>query len=115
VREAKNYALRPYELEQWDAMFFVRGVCEMFLLDERAGMARKKMRFIIEGDQRPGMNNVGVVIPAGVAHSLRSASSEDVIMVYGTSTQFDPANEGRLCSEVEQCPVPGPWQRYWEA
>jgi dTDP-4-dehydrorhamnose 3,5-epimerase-like enzyme len=114
INEPGNFSLRPYAQEQWDAMFFIRGVCEMFLIDERVGLPRRKMRFIIEGDQRPGSNNVGVIIPAGVAHSLRSASSEDVIMVYGTSTQFDPANEGRLCSEVEQCPVPEPWQTYWE-
>ena len=114
VDEPTNYALRPYEKEQWDAMFFIRGICEMYLIDERAGMPRKQMRFIIEGDGRPGAGNVGVVIPAGVAHAIRSAGSEDLIMVYGTSTQFIPHNEGRLHSEVELAPIPGPWAAYFQ-
>ena len=71
--EPQNFALRPYDREQWDVMFFIQGICEMFLIDERAGMPRNKMRFIIEGDDLRGENNVGVVIPAGVAHAIRSA------------------------------------------
>jgi dTDP-4-dehydrorhamnose 3,5-epimerase-like enzyme len=113
VTDRENYALRPYDREQWDAMFFVRGTVEMLLLDERAGMPRRRMRFIIEGDGRPGPSNVGLVIPAGVAHALRSASSEDVIMVYGTSTTFEPTFEGRLHSEVELAPLPEEWEGYW--
>jgi len=114
VDEPANFAERPYDREQWDAMFFIRGICEMFLVDERAGMPRRKMRFIIEGDQMPGANNAGVVIPAGVAHALRTASSEDLIMVYGTSTSFVPAFEGRLNSGVEQMHLPEDWDGYWK-
>jgi len=113
VDEPQNYSLRPYDKEQWDVMFFVRGMCEMFMIDERAGMPRRKMRFIIEGDQMPGANNVGVVIPAGVAHAIRCASSEDLIMVYGTSTTFVPEFEGRIESGVEQATLPEDWARYW--
>ena len=113
VDEPANFSLRPYDREQWDAMFFVQGTCEMFLVEERPGLPRRKMRFVIEGDNRPGPSNVGVVIPAGVAHAIRSASSQDLIMVYGTSTQFVPANEGRLHSEVELAPVPEPWEAYF--
>jgi hypothetical protein len=51
VEEPENYALRPYDQEQWDMMFFIQGQAEMFLVDERAGMPRRKMRFIIEGAQ----------------------------------------------------------------
>ena len=110
--EVGNYDSRPYEREQWDAMFFVQGTIEFLLVDERAGMPRKVMRFIIEGDNRPGPNNVGLVIPAGVAHALRCASSQDVIMVYGTSTSFVPEFEGRIASDIEQCPLPDDWQAY---
>lgn len=113
VEEPTNYKLRPYDQEQWDVMFFVRGMCEMLLVDERAGMPRKKMRLLIEGDQMPGPNNVGVVIPAGVAHAVRSASSQDLIMVYGTSTTFTPEFEGRIESGVEHSSLPDDWDRYW--
>jgi dTDP-4-dehydrorhamnose 3,5-epimerase-like enzyme len=53
-----------------------------------------------------------VVIPAGVAHALRVESSGDAIMVYGTTTQFDPAFEGRIADGVERAPLPEEWQRY---
>ena len=112
VTEAENYSLRPYDLEQWDVMFMLQGSGEMLLVDERAGMPRKIMRFIIEGDDRRGPNNVGVVIPPGVAHAIRSEASHDFIMVYGTSTKFDPANEGRIAASVEISPLPEDWQRY---
>jgi len=111
--ESTNYADRPYGEEQWDAMFFVQGMIEFLLLDERAGMPRKAMRFMIDGDNYPGKNNIGLVIPSGVAHALRCASSEDVIMVYGTSTTFNPPFEGRLYSDIENCPLPDDWDRYF--
>ncbi len=110
--EPNDFALRPYAHEQWDAMFFVQGIVEMLLVDERAGMPRRMMRFIVEGDDVRGPNNAGIVIPAGVAHALRCASSTDAIMVYGTSTQFDPAFEGRIADGVEKAPLPEEWQRY---
>ena len=114
VDEPENYALRPYYQEQWDVMFFIQGICEMFLIDERAGMPRRKMRFIIEGDDLRGENNVGVVIPAGVAHAIRSASSQDLIMVYGTSTTFAMENEGRIAHDLETPETPADWQKYWD-
>ncbi|MEA3186684.1 MAG: dTDP-4-dehydrorhamnose 3,5-epimerase [Chthoniobacter sp.] len=110
--EPENYGLRPYDREQWDAMFFVQGAVEMLLLDQRAGMERRVMRFLIEGDDRRGPNNAGVVIPAGVAHALRVEGSRDAIMVYGTSTSFDPAFEGRIASDVESAPLPVDWEHY---
>ena len=112
VEEPQNYAGRPYGEEQWDSMFFVQGVIEFLLVDERAGMPRRVMRFIIDGDNIPGPNNIGLVIPAGVGHALRCASSQDVIMVYGTSTVFTPPFEGRIASGVEACPLPQEWQYY---
>ncbi len=114
IDEPENYDLRPYDKEQWDTMFFIRGICEFFLIDEREGLPRRKMRFFIEGDQMPGPNNVGIVIPAGVSHGLRCASSEDLIMVYGTSTIYNPEFEGRLHSSVELAPLPEAWQDHWE-
>jgi dTDP-4-dehydrorhamnose 3,5-epimerase-like enzyme len=112
VAEPENFALRPYDREQWDAMFFVQGNVEMLLVDERAGMPRRVMRFVIEGDDQRGPNNAGVVIPAGVAHALRAEGSRDTIMVYGTSTKFDPAFEGRIADGVERAPLPEEWERY---
>ena len=112
VEEPENYALRPYAREQWDAMFFVQGNVEMLLADERAGLPRRVMRFVIEGDDRRGPSNAGVVIPAGVAHALRVEGSTDAIMVYGTSTQFNPAFEGRIADGVEKAPLPAEWERY---
>ncbi len=114
VDEPNNYTLRPYDQEQWDCMFFISGIAEMFLIDDRAGMPRRKMRFIIEGDDMPGPNNVGVVIPAGVAHAIRCASSKDLIMVYGTSTTFVPESEGRIEHAVEAPTTPADWQSYWD-
>lgn len=112
VEEAENFSLRPYEREQWDAMFFVQGCVEMLLLDERAGFERRLMRFWIEGDNHRGPNNAGVVIPAGVAHALRADGAESVIMVYGTTTSFDPRFEGRIESGIETLDLPPDWQRY---
>jgi dTDP-4-dehydrorhamnose 3,5-epimerase-like enzyme len=112
VDQPADYASRPYDREQWDSMFFAQGVIEFLLVDERAGMPRRVMRFIIDGDNIPGPNNIGLVIPAGVAHALRCGSSQDVIMVYGTTTIFTPAFEGRIASDVEQCPLPADWSDY---
>lgn len=113
IDEPENFALRPYDREQWDIMFFIQGQAEMFLIDERAGMERKKMRFIIEGDDMPGPNNVGVIIPAGVAHAIRCVSSKDLVMVYGTSTTFVPENEGRIAHALETPTTPADWEAYW--
>ena len=112
AEEPTNFALRPYDREQWDAMFFVQGNVEMLLVDERAGLERRIMRFIIEGDDSRGPGNVGVVIPAGVAHALRVEGSRDAIMVYGTTTSFEPAFEGRIADGVERAPLPTEWQAF---
>ena len=103
---------RPYDKEQWDVMFFVRGNAEIFLVDERAGLPRRKMRLIIDGDDAPGPNNAGMVVPAGVAHALRNESSQDLIMVYGTSTSFNPGFEGRIASGVETAGIDRDWAAY---
>jgi dTDP-4-dehydrorhamnose 3,5-epimerase-like enzyme len=115
VDEPENYALRPYDREQWDVMFIVQGVVEMILRDVRAEMPTRTMRFIIDGDDRRGSNNVGVIIPPGVAHALRVEGSQDVIMVYGTSTSFQPAFEGRIASDVETATLPASWEKFLAA
>jgi dTDP-4-dehydrorhamnose 3,5-epimerase-like enzyme len=112
VEEPKNYALRRYAHEQWDIMFFVQGVAEMILHDVRAGLPTRTMRFFVDGDNHPGGNNVGVVVPAGVAHAIRVEGSEDVIMVYGTSTSFEPEFEGRIASEIETATLPDGWAKF---
>ena len=106
---AASGRLRPYALEQWDVMFFLRGRAEMWLVDERVGLERRRMRFFIDGDNHRGPDNVAVVIPPGVAHAIRSESTEDLIMVYGTSTTFDPANEGRIAHGCESDQPPPGW------
>jgi dTDP-4-dehydrorhamnose 3,5-epimerase-like enzyme len=103
---------RPYDREQWDVMFFVQGNVEMLLVDERVGMERRMMRFLIEGDDSSGNQHCGVLIPAGVAHALMVEGSLDAIMVYGTSTRFDPLAEGRIADEVERAGLPAQWQAY---
>lgn len=110
--EPANYELRPYDREQWDAMFFIQGNVEMLLVDERAGLPRRVMRFLIEGDDQRGPHNAGVVIPPGVAHALRAEGSRDLIMVYGTSTTFEPTFEGRIADGIERAPLPGEWAGY---
>ncbi|MEO7933568.1 MAG: hypothetical protein ABIT76_10460 [Chthoniobacterales bacterium] len=112
VSNPNEFSLRPYDREQWDAMFFIQGHAEMLLVDERAGMPRKVMHLFIAGDNHRGADNAGIVIPAGVAHALRAESSEDLIMVYGTSTSFQPTFEGRLASGVELAPLPSDWATY---
>lgn len=107
--ETANHSLRAYDKEQWDVMFFIQGNVEMILIDERAGLPRRVMRFLIEGDDLRGPNNAAVVIPPGVAHALRAEGSRDLIMVYGTSTKFEPAFEGRIASDVESAPLPPEW------
>ncbi len=110
--EPENYSLRRYDDEQWDVMFVVQGVAEMILRDLRAGLPTRTMRFLIDGDNQRSENNVAVVIPPGVAHAIRTESSEDVIMVYGTSTPFRPEFEGRIASDVESAPLPESWQKF---
>ena len=112
VDEPARFDLRPYDREQWDVMFFVQGIVEMLLVDERAGMERRVMRFIVEGDDHRGPHNAGVVIPPGVAHALRAEGSTDAIMVYGTSTKFDPDAEGRIAGAIETAQLPEDWARY---
>jgi dTDP-4-dehydrorhamnose 3,5-epimerase-like enzyme len=112
IDEPENYVLRRYADEQWDVMFFVQGVAEMILRDGRAGMPARTMRFFVDGDNHPGANNVGVVVPPGVAHAIRVEGSEDVIMVYGTSTSFHPEFEGRIASEIETAQLPESWARF---
>lgn len=112
VDKPNDHAARPYALEQWDAMFFVQGTAEMFLVDERAGLERRVMRFFVEGDDARGPNNVGVVIPPGVAHAIRADASRNVIMVYGTSTKFAPEAEGRIASGIETASLPEDWAKY---
>jgi len=112
IDEPENYALRRYAHEQWDVMFFVQGVAEMILRDVRAGLPTRTMRFFIDGDDHPGANNVGIVVPPGVAHAIRVEGSEDVIMVYGTSTSFHPEFEGRIASEIETAQLPESWARF---
>jgi dTDP-4-dehydrorhamnose 3,5-epimerase-like enzyme len=112
VDEPENYRARPYDREQWDVIFFVQGVAEMILRDARAGMAPRVMRFFVDGDNRRSANNVGVIIPPGVAHAIRVEGSEDAIMVYGTSTTFRPEFEGRVASEIETALLPESWQKF---
>jgi hypothetical protein len=38
--------------------------------------------------------------------------STDAIMVYGTSTKFEPSFEGRIADSIERAPLPEDWQRY---
>ena len=112
IDEPENYRLRRYDDEQWDVMFFLQGRVEMILCDVRAGLPRRVMRFFIDGDNHRGNNNVGVVIPPGVAHAIRAEGAEDVVMVYGTSTIFHPEFEGRIASEIETAVLPESWQRF---
>jgi dTDP-4-dehydrorhamnose 3,5-epimerase-like enzyme len=112
VNEPENYKLRRYEDEQWDVMFFLQGRAEVILCDIRAGLTKRIMRFFVDGDNHRSDNNVGIVIPPGVAHAIRSEGNEDVIMVYGTSTIFRPAFEGRIASEIETAMLPESWQKF---
>jgi dTDP-4-dehydrorhamnose 3,5-epimerase-like enzyme len=108
----QNYSLRRYDEEQWDVMFFLQGRAEMILCDVRAGFSKRIMRFFIDGDNHRSSNNAGVVVPPGVAHAIRAEGSEDVIMVYGTSTIFHPEFEGRIASEIETSELPESWQKF---
>ena len=112
IDEPDNYSLRRYNDEQWDVMFFLQGRAEIILCDVRAGFPRRIMRFFVDGDNHRSSNNVGIVVPPGVAHAIRAEGSEDVIMVYGTSTIFHPEFEGRIASEIETAELPESWQRF---
>jgi dTDP-4-dehydrorhamnose 3,5-epimerase-like enzyme len=112
VMQSQKHSLRPYDREQWDVMFFLQGRAEIFLRDARAGLPERTMRFFVDGDNHRGRNNVGIVIPPGVAHAIRAEGSEDVIMVYGTSTTFQPEFEGRIASEIETAELPASWRKF---
>ena len=112
VDEPENFSLRRYEDEQWDVMFFAQGRAEMILREARAGLPPRTMRLFIDGDDHRGPNNAAVVIPPGVAHAIRVEGSEDLIMVYGTSTAFRAEFEGRIASEVETAQLPESWEKF---
>jgi dTDP-4-dehydrorhamnose 3,5-epimerase-like enzyme len=112
IDEPDNYSLRRYDEEQWDVMFFLQGRAETILCDLRIGLSRRIMRFFVDGDNHRSNNNVGIVVPPGVAHAIRAEGSEEVIMVYGTSTIFHPEFEGRIASEIETAHLPESWQQY---
>ena len=112
IDEPDNYSARSYDDEQWDVMFFIQGRLEIILFDIRAGLPRRTMRFYVDGDNHRSDNNVGIVIPPGVAHAIRVEGTEDVIMVYGTSTVFRPEFEGRIASDVETAALPESWQKF---
>jgi dTDP-4-dehydrorhamnose 3,5-epimerase-like enzyme len=112
IDEPENYSVRSYDKEQWDVMFFIQGRVEMILCDIRAGLPRRVMRFFVDGDNHRSNNNVGVIIPPGVAHAIRVEGAEDALMVYGTSTVFRPEFEGRIASEVETAALPESWQKF---
>ena len=115
VMQPQKYALRRYDEEQWDVMFFVQGRVEMILCDVRISLPARTMRFFIDGDNHRSRNNAGVVIPPGVAHAIRVEGCEDAIMVYGTSTVFHPEFEGRIASEIETAELPEAWQKFLES
>jgi dTDP-4-dehydrorhamnose 3,5-epimerase-like enzyme len=112
VDEPENFSLRGYGDEQWDVMFFVQGRAEVILREARAGLPPRTMRLFIDGDEHRGPNNAAVVIPPGVAHAIRVEGSEDLIMVYGTSTSFQAEFEGRIASEVETAQLPESWEKF---
>jgi dTDP-4-dehydrorhamnose 3,5-epimerase-like enzyme len=112
IDEPDNYSARSYDNEQWDVMFFVQGRLEIILFDIRAGLPRRVMRFFVDGDNHRSDNNVGIIIPPGVAHAIRVEGTEDVVMVYGTSTVFRPEFEGRIASEVETAALPESWRKF---
>ena len=112
VDEPDNYSARSYDHEQWDVMFFIQGRLEIILFDIRAGLPRRVMRFFVDGDNHRSDSNVGIVIPPGVAHAIRVEGTEDVVMVYGTSTVFRPEFEGRIASDVETAALPESWQKF---
>src|SRR5882724_13432120 len=112
IDERENYSLRRYDDEQWDVMFFLQGRVEIILCDIRAGFPRRVMRFFVDGDNHRSDNNIGIVIPPGVAHAIRAEGAEDVVMVYGTTTVFRPEFEGRIASEVESTELPEAWRDF---
>jgi dTDP-4-dehydrorhamnose 3,5-epimerase-like enzyme len=112
ITKPQDYSLRPYDHEQWDVMFFLQGRAEIFLREARAGLPERSMRFFVDGDNHRSRHNAGIVIPPGVAHAIRAEGSEDVIMVYGTSTTFRPEFEGRIASEVETAELPSSWRKF---
>ncbi len=112
IDESENCSLRRYDDEQWDVMFFLQGRVEMILCDSRVDFPRRVMRFFVDGDNHRSNNNVGIVVPPGVAHAIRAEGAEDVIMVYGTSTIFHPEFEGRIASEVEGAELPEGWRKF---
>ncbi len=112
IDEPDNYSLRRYDEEQWDVMFFLQGRAETILCDVRTGLSKRIMRFFVDGDNHRSSNNIGIVIPPGVAHAIRAEGSEDVIMVYGTSTIFTPEFEGRIASEIETAELPPGWRKF---
>src|SRR5262249_925909 len=112
INQPQNYSLRPYDREQWDIMFFLQGRAEIFLRDVRAGLPARSMHFFVDGDNYRSRNNVGVVIPPGVAHAIRAEGSEDVIMVYGTSPTSQPDFKAPIASKTKTAELPDFWQKF---
>ena len=63
-------------------------------------------------DPRRGAFPAPGISAEGKGILLRNVGNEDLIMVYGTSTVFNPEWEGRIASDVEKAPLPQDWDRY---
>ena len=90
---------------------FLSGPAEIIRAEARAFAAADDAAFI-DGDDHRGPNNAAAGIPPGVAHAIRVEGSEDLIMVYGTSTSFRAEFEGRIASEVETAQLPESWEKF---
>src|SRR5437588_11414092 len=90
INQPQNYSLRPYDREQWDIMFFLQGRAEICLRDGRAGLPARSRRFFADGDNHRSRNNVGGVIPPGVAVSILDEGAQNSIRSYGSYTTVQP-------------------------
>ena len=112
VRSPENYSLRRYDDEQWDVMFFLQGTVEMICAMcvpafPSASCVSSSMAIIIAAAT---MSEWSFHPASRTPFAWKAA--EDVIMVYGTSTIFQPEFEGRIVSDVESAELPESWRKF---
>ena len=110
IDEPENYSLRRYDHEQWDVMFFTQGDVEMILRDERAGMLRARCDSLSTATTSAARTTSRSSSRRRRARPARGGLRND-IMVYGTSTIFDPEFEGRIATTWRR-PLPEEWAKF---
>jgi dTDP-4-dehydrorhamnose 3,5-epimerase len=82
-----------YHLHQYDCWTVVTGMLQVALVDlRRDSRTCGRRNTLYVGDRRPWQ----VLIPPGIAHGYKVIGPESAVIVYATSSFYDPSDELRI-------------------